>query len=201
MNRRDFVLGLGALAATGSAFANNEGRGPFDTVGPHKADARTVYEFLSFSCPYCQQYHEAIAAWGRSIPVPVKFEPVPVVVDLETFKAARAFYSVLKAAPSQIDIYTRVALEGYRRGYTDIAAPEILHQGGVNRKAFDQAWKSPMVKTSIETAMALTEKYAIAVTPSIAIGGTTVLHADHVNGDYGMLMKLASGFVSRLLER
>ncbi len=201
MNRRQFLIGAALLPMGQGAFAQKSAEDdPIDRVGPYKADAKQVFEFFLFSCFYCQQYHEAIASWGRSIPAPVKFEPVPVVVDYESFKGARVFYTVQRAAPERLNDFVRVAFDSARKGIVDLASPEVLRAAGVSQKAFDQAWVSPAVKASIERAMTLTARYGVAVTPSLGIGGRHVLHADQVGGDYGALMRLASGFVSRILE-
>lgn len=203
MKRRHFLIAAaaGVIVSPGARAGRAEDANPFGSVGPFKEDARTVYEFLSFSCTYCQQHHDSFVAWGRSIPKPVLFEPVPVIVDLATFSAGRAFYAVRHAAPGQLDQYCSAVLNAFRHGAVDAADQGLLARVGVDRRAFDQAWKSPAVKTAIHNAAALTLKYDISVTPTLAIGGTTVLTADMVNGDYGMLTRLASGFVSRMLER
>lgn len=203
MNRRHFLIAAAASAVvpTAAFSARGDDTNPFGSVGPFKEDAKTVYEFLAFSCTYCQQHHDSFVAWGRSIPKPVVFEPVPVVVDLATFSAARAFYAVRQAAPRLLDQYCSLVLNAFRHGAVDAADQGLLARVGVDRRAFDQAWKSPAVKTAIQDAAALTLKYDISATPTLAIGGTTVLTADMVNGDYGMLTRLASGFVSRMLEK
>lgn len=204
MKRRDLLLAGVAAALAPTAWAAR----PDDTlnigaVGPFREDAKRVYEFLSFSCSFCQQYHDTFVGWGRSIPAPVMFEPVPVVIvsDVSTLNAARAFYSVLRASPRQIDTYCRVVFDAFQRGAGDASDAGLLANAGVDRRAFESAWRSTAVKESIQRAAALTIKYEIAATPTLAIGGTTVLTADMVNGDYAMLMRLASGFVSRVIER
>jgi len=200
MNRRQFLIAAAALPVGRAAFAQKSAEDdPIDRVGPFKTDAKQVFEFFLFSCFYCQQRHDAIASWGRSIPAPVKFESVPVVVDYESFKSARVYYSVQRAAPDRLNDFMRVAFESARRGIVDLSSPDVLRAAGVPQKMFDQAWASPAVKASIELAMTLTARYGVVVTPSLGIGGRHVLHADQVGGDYGALMRLASGFVSQIL--
>lgn len=173
---------------------------PLVKVGPYPAERQQVFEFFLFSCFFCQDHHDTIASWGASIPPPVKFESVPVIGDFDSFVAARAFYAVKKVAPEKLGQYMRAALDGARRGISNAAAPEILKIAGVPQKAFDQAWRSPTIKDPLTRAVELTGRYKLAATPSIAIGGRTVLHADLVGGDYGVMIRLASGFVSRVLE-
>lgn len=203
MNRRDFLLGLGAGAMSAmvpASAANAMPELPLVKVGPYPAERQQVFEFFLFSCFFCQDHHDTIASWGASIPPPVKFESVPVIVDFDSFVAARAFYAVKKVAPEKLGQYMRAALDGARRGIANAAAPEILKIAGVPQKAFDQAWRAPTIKEPLTRAVELTGRYKLAATPSIAIGGRTVLHADLVGGDYGVMIRLASGFVSRVLE-
>ncbi len=201
MNRRIFLLAPLAGVVSPSTFAWEASHGtPFDRVGPFAQDAKSVYEFFMFSCHYCQQHHESVASWGGTIPKPVVFESVPVVIDFESFNAARSYYAVRRAAPNRLSAYTRAVFDAARRGSVNPASDDVLATAGVGREVFQSAWKHPSVKDSIERAITLAERYKVKVTPTLTIGGTTAMHADHVNGDYGLLMRLASGFVSRLLE-
>lgn len=203
MKRRKFltVLGIAGLGPATLAFATDYSTSdPIQKVGPFTGDRLHVFEFFLFSCFFCQQHHDAIASWGMSIPAPVRFEPVPVVADLESFKAARTFYAVKQAAPDRIYAYLLQAFASARNGATDLASAELLRVSGVPQKAFDQAWRSTAVKSALQRAVELTVRYRITATPSLSVGGRHVLHADQVGGDYGTMMRLANGFVSRVLE-
>jgi thiol:disulfide interchange protein DsbA len=203
VNRREFIVALGAgtVCATVPALASNDmPELPLVRVGPFSTERLKVFEFFLFSCYFCQDHHDTIASWGASIPAPVQFEPVPVIVDFESFTAARAFYAVKKAAPERLNQYMRAAFDGARRGVGNPAAQEILRGAGIPQKAFDLAWRSQAIKEPLTRALDLTTRYKVEATPSIAIGGRTVVHADLVGGDYGVMIRLASGFVSRVLE-
>ncbi len=200
MKRRDFLIACAMTPFMEHALAESDGGNPFAKVGPFVGEAKTVFEFFSFSCTYCQQHQAAMSSWGRTVPRPVTFETVPVVVDRDTFNAARAYYAAQKANPGQINAYLQAALYAARSGYADMASAEILQSAGIGQAAFNKAMVHPDVKKAIERAAELTHRYQIVATPSLSIGGRMVIHADHVNGDYGLLMRLVSGFVSRILE-
>ena len=200
MKRRVFILsGLLSMFPLCSARAE-EITNPFAKVGPFANDAKSVFAFFSFTCSYCQKYQSAVASWGRSIPKRIHFEQVPVVVDRETFNAARAYYAAKKADPSKSDAFLLAALNAAQVGYADMTSKEIVRAAGIDPDAYEKALFHLDVKRAIQRAADMTSRYQIAVTPSLAIGGQMVIHADYVSGDYGMLMRLASGFVSRILE-
>ena len=203
MKRRDF-LGMAAYCALiGSAQAVApvaEPKDPFDKVGPFAGDAKNVFEFFMFTCNFCQQHHAAINSWGRSIPSPVRFDPIPIIVDRQSFDAARAYYAVRYTSPDRVADFLNAALSASAQGQTNMATPALLQSVGVNERKVEQAWGNPNVKAALERAMTITARYNIKATPSLGIGGKYVIHADHTGGDYRLLLQIASGFVSRILE-
>jgi len=207
MNRRLFLQGSLAVAATtvrelaGAVEGISMSASPYSAVGPFKTERKMVFEFFMFGCAYCQQYHPAIFSWGRSIPAPILFEAVPVIVDAESFRQAHAFYAVKLAMPEKLDDYVMASLRGMKSSggsfYTEAA---FLRDLGIDMRRFEKSWTGPAMKSALERANTLMNRYAITATPSIAIGGEYVLDADKVDGDYGLMMRFASGLVSRVLE-
>jgi len=206
MNRRVFLqAGVAALALSASGMSRAvEGvnPSPYAAVGPFKAERRKVFGFFLFSCPFCQQYQPVINSWGRTIPAPVSFEPVPVVTDQASFRQAHAYYAVKQGMPEKLESFMTACFQTMSHGgapsfYTE--AP-FLNTLGIDRKAFAKAWTAPAIRPAIVAAVTLAERYAIMATPSIAIGGAYVLDADRVDGDFALMMRLASGLVSRVLE-
>lgn len=173
---------------------------PFSRIGPIKEDAKTVYEFMLFSCQYCQRYHDAMASWGRTLPHPYQFETSPVVFDQATAGEAFWYYAAKQADPLRAELMLGIALQEVAAGGGVLGNYDLLDKAGIDRAVFKRAAESERVKQSLIAATVRTRRYQITNTPSLGITGRYVVHAEHTSGDYGLLMKMASGLVSRSIE-
>ncbi len=176
---------------------------PFTAVGPFKEDELQVYAFFAFSCPFCRQHMANIAAWGATLPKPLRFEAVPICIDETGTQAARAYFAVRRAQPDRLAtfeqaVYTQLQDAGAVGGSpsTYLAAAKDAH---IDRTALDRWRRDGIVAREIVQARMRYERYRVEVTPSLAIGGQFVTEAGRTNGDYVMLLQLANGIISQML--
>lgn len=176
---------------------------PFTAVGPFKEDEHKVFAFFLFSCPFCRQHMPTFEAWGATLPAPLRFEAVPIPYEQADLQGARAFFAVRRAAPEKLAAFTQAAYvlvqdSGAAAGTQEpyLAAAK---EAGIDRARLDRWWNDKVIAQEIVQARRRTDRYRVAVTPTLAIGGQFVTEAGRTNGDYTTLITLANGIISQML--
>ncbi len=137
-----------------------------------------VDEVFWYGCGHCYKLDPTLETWNQGKAAYVEFVRVPVVWGPVHRQHAKLFY-VLQAL-GRTDLHTTVFDAIHRDGnmlaaYTDEEARAIqrtfLQQHGVTAKAFDDAYDSMPVASSLARAEQLTKAYDVASVPLIIVNG------------------------------
>ena len=158
-----------------------------------------VTEFFSYQCPHCYKFAKPFAAWSAKLPADVKPERAAVAIGHEAWMpAARAFYALtaLKAVP-RIDDAFFGAIHRDRQPLADEAAITAFAAGqGVDRAAFQNAYRSFSVQLQTRRADDLSRQARLPSVPALLIDGRyLVAIAD--DGDFNDQLALADSLVKR----
>lgn len=209
MQRRAFLLGTSAwlieasASATSARSVTRNALEPYSEVAPIGEDMRRCIAFFQFDCPHCRALHPLLERWGRSLPISVGFEFLPVVTsDRGQIMAARSWYAVALAAPSRLDAFSdrAYALVQDDRMRMDAGATweAAARQAGVSD--FALAWERVPVDR-IRRGVEKLAAYRIQTTPSLAIAGRYVVTPDATQGDADLFLRLASGLLSKSIAQ
>lgn len=175
---------------------------PYQTVGNFKDEAKRIYMFVSFDCPYCASTWAGFAQWGRTLPEPYQLVFVPLFGTKTQNAAATAFYIVRDMAPNRINEYMRLAYgETTNRRVTPDTYVGILRSMGFSQAQINASLNSKNIQNRIARAIDLSRRYRVSVTPSFGVVGKYTTHAGFTNGDYSLLTQLLNGLVSDAMEK
>lgn len=150
------------------------------TESPGKIE---VTEFFWYRCPHCYALEPQLASWLKQLPKDVQFRRVPAMFNEEWAIDARIYYTldtmgveerVHKALFDAIHQQGGVRLKG--EAYA-VWIAEWLAKNGVDRKTYDQTFRSFTVSTKLNRARQMTAAYKFDGVPAIAVGGRYVVNA------------------------
>lgn len=193
---------LYALSAKGAELQQPTIATPWISVSV-PADRSKVYQFISFTCSFCMQTDGMFMEWGSDLPGSLSFEQVPLISTERDIQAALAYYAVREIRPEVLnsfkhDLYRAAAFNPGLNNWNELAVA-LAERNGIPQKLFKRAVSTKTVKDLTMRAVQLHATYKVDMTPTLAIAGKYVIHAGITNGDYGMLVQLANGLVSREL--
>lgn len=221
MNRRQFVVGASSSMLSGVSLAAGPAinTGAFGPLGggaqggqaggaaelprpvvflaePVKGDAKTAFEFFGFGCIYCAQYNDQFTSWGKTLPVGIRFEKIPLLMNEENdLKLMTAFYAAKSVSPNRIEEWLRAI---FKSGGS--SEPTVIlgacSESGIPQKQFIDALKAKDTAAQVKRAIQKTIQYNIQSTPTLAVDGRYVVSPEGVRGDYGLLFQVANGLVS-----
>ncbi len=150
------------------------------TESPGKIE---VTEFFWYRCPHCYALEPQLASWLKQLPKDVQFRRVPAMFSDEWAIDARIYYTldtmgveerVHKALFDAIHQQGGVRLKG--EAYATWVA-EWLAKNGVDKKTYDETFRSFSVSTKLNRARQMTAAYKFDGVPAIAVGGRYVVNA------------------------
>jgi len=158
-----------------------------------------VTQYFSYQCPHCYKFEKTYTAWSAGLPKDVKAERAAVSIGHATWApAAQAFYalSALKAVPAIDDAFFG-AIHRERRKLDDEAAIASWVAGqGIDRAAFEKAYRSFSVQLQVKRADDQSRKVRLPSVPSLVIDGRYLVPiAD--DGDFRDQLTLVNGLIER----
>ena len=186
MKRREFslaaaaaasALSFAAMPALAQAAAPKEGKDyakldkPVAT--PAGAGKIEVLEFFWYSCPHCNAFEPAFAAWKSAAPADVVVQRVPVGFNA-TFVPQQKLYYALLAMGKLDELHTKVfrAIHVERnRLAKDEDIFEWVGKQGVDVAKFKEAFNSFTVSNQVRKATQLQQDYKVEGVPSIGVVG------------------------------
>ncbi len=158
-----------------------------------------VTEFFSYQCPHCFTFAKPFAAWSARLPKDVKAERAAVSIGHAGWAAAaQAFYALtaLKAVPGIDDAFFG-AIHRERRKLTDETAIAAWVAGqGVERAAFEKAYRSFSVQLQTRRADEQSRKVRLPSVPSLVVDGRYLVPiAD--DGDFQDQLALVDALIER----
>lgn len=187
MQRRDFSLTLGSLAAStlvlNPSFALAQGNTPRAGVDyaqlskpvPTEAPAGKieVIEFFWYNCPHCSAFEPALAAWARALPKDVAFRRMPIAFR-EDFAPQQKLFYALEAMGLVDKMHARVfaAIHDEKQNLT--SAEAIINwmvKQGIDKAKFTEQFNSFSVNTKASRARQIQDAYQIEGVPALGVAG------------------------------
>lgn len=177
---------------------------PYLEIGDFAEDRSRVFMFFLYTCPFCAQYAESFEAWGKTIPKPVLFVPVPLMIDDPTaLSAAAAYYVARRLIPDRIaDFEARAYDLGQRHDPMPTAKdfPQILYGMGLQRDVVLSTLHSAETRDRLLRAAALARRYRVSATPDFGVSGRYTTNANYTGGNYETLVQLLNGLISKAMN-
>ena len=186
MKRRDFsqaaVLATAALAASGLVQAQAPGQlvagRDFQLVDPRApvdapAGQIEVVEFFWYSCPHCNAFEPALAAWLKKLPKDVAFKRVPVAFRDDFVPQQRLYYAL--DAMGLVDklhakVFEAIHAKRQRLARAEEIGPWVASQG-VDEAQFMAQYNSFSATSKARRAVQLQDAYHIEGVPTLGIAG------------------------------
>ena len=186
MQRRHFSLAA-ATAATSMAFGASpafaqqavpqEGKQYLRLSKPAPTDAPEgkveVVEFFWYSCPHCNAFEPAFAAWKQKVPANVVVRRVPVAFNA-SFVPQQKLYYTLQAMDNfdamHVKVFHAIHVERNKLA-TDEAIFNWVAKQGVDVNKFKEIYNSFNVASQVRKATALQQAYDVEGVPSMGVAG------------------------------
>lgn len=176
-----------------------------DPPQPLEADGKIeVLEFFAYGCVHCNNIEAALAKWVKALPPDVKFRRVPAGAGFE-FRGINnptLFYTL--EAMGLVESVHPKALNAANKENVALGSPTVLREWllkqGVDIAKFDAVQKSFSVQSKINSALRMTQNYAVAATPYFVIDGRVgVTHIESPERLFLMLDQQIAGARARRL--
>lgn len=166
-----------SLGFAGSSFAIELKEGKDFVTLPQAQPTETkgkieVTEFFWYGCPHCYEFEPTLHAWRKTLPADVVFRRVPA--DFGRWTGGARLYYTLQALGLEERLHGELfdAIHRDRLNFNNQAAvADWMAKKGVDRKKFDDAYRSFSVQTNVSRAQQLTRSHGLDGVPAVIIGG------------------------------
>jgi len=156
-----------------------------------------VAEFFMYSCIHCYNFEPFVTQWLESKAEYVNFVRVPTVWNPVVRLHAQAFYAAAaldKGEEMHTPFFREMHVTGnYLQTREDIA--DFFGQFDVDQAAFDNAFDSFSVNTSLRRADELARRYGVDSTPTVVVNGKYRTNASMAGG-YPELLELINALAA-----
>ena len=182
-------IGLLPLAAQsqprpGTGYSELRNAQPVDAQGKVE-----VIEFFWYRCPHCYNLEPVLEAWVKKLPADVQFRRIPAVLSDTWALDAGIFYTF--EAMGVLDKVHRAFFDAIHKERliitNEAAMTEFFKKHGIERKKFDDTFKSFGVQAKIKRAAQLSAAYQLDGVPMLAVQGKYTVSADQGGSQTGML--------------
>ena len=155
-----------------------------------------VAYFFYYGCQWCFQFEPLIAEWLKRKPVDVSFKRIPALRNTRWSTLTRAFYAfdALGLLPK---LHTK-AFNAFHADEVNLQSESELFdwvaRQGVDRRRFEEAFRSDAVTSHMMESRALTDAFHIESTPSVAVDGRYVTSSGLAGGT-GALMAVVEELI------
>lgn len=148
-----------------------------------------VVEFFWYRCPHCYSLEPTLEPWVKKLPADVQFRRIPAVLSDSWAVDAGYFYAF--EALGVLDKLHKPFFDAIHKDRLDIrseaAVTEWLTKHGIERKKFDEVYKSFGVQSKIKRAAQLSAAYQLEGVPMLAVQGKYTVSAEQGGSQAGML--------------
>lgn len=132
-----------------------------------------VVYFFYYGCEWCFRFEPYVADWLRTKPTDVRFQRVPALRNTKWVTLTRAYYSfdVLGLLPRLHDKAFRAFHKEEVNLQSESALFDWVAKQGVDRKQFEETFRSDEVTTRMYASRDLTRSYTVDSTPSVVVDG------------------------------
>ena len=187
MQRRYFFAGLSSVAAAtavmspatvlAQAQAPQAGTDFIKLDKPVPVDAPAgkveVIEFFWYSCPHCNAFEPALAAWVAKLPKDVVFKRVPIAFN-DSFVPQQRLFFALEAmgllGKLHTKVFTAIHLEKQNLAKAEAIVDWVVKQG-VDKAKFLEQFNSFSASTKATRAKQLSAAYQLEGVPALGVAG------------------------------
>lgn len=148
-----------------------------------------VIEFFWYRCPHCYNLEPVLEPWVKKLPADVHFRRIPAVLSDSWAIDAGIFYTF--EALGVLDTVHKPFFDAIHKDRLIItsepAMTEFLKKHGIERKRFDETFKSFGVQAKVKRAAQLSAAYQLDGVPMLAVEGKYTVSADQGGSQTGML--------------
>jgi len=196
-NRRllNAAIPLGLLMPAAALAAGEHGDGPFSKLDrPFPTDAPgkiEVIEFLWYGCPHCAKLEPFVEAWLKRQPADVLFRREHIVWDARPDSVVHArIFATLKAM-ELIGAHQQAVFDAVHRDRVDFrkeaALAEWVAKRGIDKAAFESAYKSFGVQTMVIRMKTMTNTYKVEGVPAFFVNGKYTTEPHRAGGEQQVL--------------
>ncbi len=161
-------------------------------------DKIEVLEFFWYGCPHCYTFEPYIKAWKKTKPDNVEFSRVPAIFRPDWEVQARTYYALTNMGLIE-DLHEKIfaAIHNDKKKLnTKEQLTDFVVQNGVDRKKFEEEYKSFSVDTMVRKAKKKQTAFKIQGVPSIVVNGK-YLSSGSMSGSYENLVKILDFLVAK----
>lgn len=161
-------------------------------------DKIEVLEFFWYGCPHCYTFEPYIKAWKKAKPANVEFSRVPAIFRPDWEVQARTYYALTNMGAIE-DLHEKIfaAIHNDKKKLnTKEQLTDFVVQNGVDRKKFEEEYKSFSVDTMVRKAKKKQTAFKIQGVPSIVVNGK-YLSSGSLSGSYENLIKILDFLVEK----
>jgi protein dithiol oxidoreductase (disulfide-forming) len=148
-----------------------------------------VAYFFYYGCQWCFQLEPLIADWLKRKPVDVSFKRIPALRNTRWATLTRAFYAF--DALGLLPKLHAKAFNAYHHDEVNLQSESELFdwvaQQGVDRRRFEEVFRSEVITTRMNESRALTDAFHIESTPSVAVDGRYVTNSGLTGGTVALM--------------
>lgn len=202
MRRLFLALGMTLALATNAIAATDSTQEPaYRLVEPTvQTSTKTieVLNFFAYTCGHCQRLAPFFDHWAKTAPKDVTIHNIPVAWDASTAFLSRIYYTfeALGRLQDLHPLFWQDLLDGKIAAESDLQT--WLKTQGVDRKTWDNAYRSFSVSLRVQQAFELWQAYKLDATPYIGVAGK-YLTAPHMAGSYQKTLTVLNELID--LER
>jgi protein dithiol oxidoreductase (disulfide-forming) len=155
-----------------------------------------VVYFFYYGCQWCFRFEPVIAEWLKQKPIDVSFQRIPALRNTRWITLTRAYYAfdMLGLLPK---LHAK-AFNAFHRDDVNLQSEGALFdwvaRQSVDRKRFEEAFRSDEVTAHMMDSRALTDAFQIESTPSVAVDGRYVTNSG-ITGGVSQLMAVVEELV------
>lgn len=190
-----------ALASHSFALEIKEGRDYITLPQPQPTESRDkieITEFFWYGCPHCYEFEPTLHAWLKTLPDDVSFRRVPA--DFGRWTGGARLYYTLQALGEEERLHAQLfnAIHRERLNFNNQkAVGDWLVKKGVERKKFDDIYRSFSVNTNVSRAQQLTRSHGLDGVPVVVLGGKYLTN-NVLAGGFEPLPAIMNELITRL---
>ncbi len=161
-------------------------------------DKIEVLEFFWYGCPHCNAFEPYINTWKKTKPANVKFVRVPAIFRPDWEVQARTYYALSNMGVIE-DIHGKIfkAIHKDKKNLNKKEAlTDFVVSNGVDRKKFEEEYKSFSVDTMVRKAKKQQTAYKIQGVPSVAVNGKYLTSGSKA-GSYENLINIINYLIEK----
>jgi protein dithiol oxidoreductase (disulfide-forming) len=155
-----------------------------------------VAYFFYYGCQWCYQFEPLIEDWLKQKPVDVSFKRIPALRNTRWATLTRAFYTF--DAMGLLPKLHAKTFDAFHRHDVNLQSESELfdwvNRQGVDRKRFEQVFRSDDITARMMQSRALTDAFQIDSTPSVVVDGRYLTNSG-LTGGAGPLLSVLDDLV------